>query len=68
MKYTPPHLKTLEEIEQECIPGLVEVLHWEGIEAVRYALFDMTNWHRDYAPCIVAGWLPVGSVLVTTMG
>ena len=51
MKHTPPHLKTLEEIERECIPGLVEVLRWEGIEAVRYALFDMTNWHADYDPC-----------------
>ena len=46
---TPPHLKTLEAIERECLPGLVEVLRWEGIEAVRYALWDMTNWHADYA-------------------
>jgi hypothetical protein len=52
MKDTPRHLKTLEEVERECIPGLVEVLRWEGIEAVRYALFDMTNWHADYDPCI----------------
>ena len=29
----------------------MEVLRWEGIEAVRYALFDMTNWHADYDPC-----------------
>ncbi len=43
MSPTSPHLKTLEEIERECIPGLVEVLRWEGIEGVRYALFDMTN-------------------------
>ncbi len=52
MNPTPPHLKTLEEIERECIPGLVEVLREEGIEAVRYALWDMTNGHRDYDPCI----------------
>jgi hypothetical protein len=51
-EYTPPHLKTLEEIERECIPGLVEVLRQEGLEAVHYALWDMTNWHRDYDPCI----------------
>ncbi len=44
----PPHLKALEEIERECIPGLVEVLREEGIEAVRYALWDMTGWHRNY--------------------
>ena len=45
-------MKTLEEIERECILELVEVLRWEGIEAIRYALWDMTNWHRDYDPCI----------------
>lgn len=35
MNSTPPHLKTLEEIEREGIPGLVEVLREEGIDAVR---------------------------------
>lgn len=49
---TPPHLHTLEEIENNCIPGLVEVLQTEGIEGVRYALWDMTGWHRDYDPCL----------------
>jgi hypothetical protein len=52
MNEPKPHLKTLEEIERECIPGLVEVLRQEGVEAVRYALWDMTNWHRDYDPCV----------------
>ncbi len=52
MKRRPPHLKTLEEIERECIPGLVEVLREEGLEAVRYFLWDMTGWHRDYHPCV----------------
>ncbi len=33
------------------MPGLVGVLHMEGIEGVRYALWDMTGWHRDYDPC-----------------
>lgn len=47
-----PHLRTLEEIERDCVPGLVEVLHTEGIEGVRYALWDMTGWHRDYDPCV----------------
>ena len=50
---TPPHLKTLEEIERETIPGLVEVLREEGIDAVRYVLWDATGWHRDYSP---AAW------------
>lgn len=43
-----PHLKTLEEIERGCVPGLVEVLRTEENEGVRYALWDMTGWHRDY--------------------
>ena len=47
-----PHLKTLEEIERDCIPGLVEVMREEGIEAVRYVMWDMTGWHRDYDPCV----------------
>ncbi len=46
----PPHLKALEEIEREGIPRLVEVLREEGIDAVRYALWDATGWHRDYSP------------------
>ncbi len=49
---TPPHLKTLEEIEHDCIPGLVEVLREEGLEAVRYFLWDLTGWHRDYDPVL----------------
>jgi hypothetical protein len=46
------HLKSLEEIERDCIPGLVEVLRTEGIEGVRYALWEMTDWHAKYDPCI----------------
>ena len=46
-----PHLKTLEEIERDCIPGLVEVLRTEGVEGVRYALWDMTGWHEKHDPC-----------------
>ncbi len=53
MSDTPPHLKTLAEIKRECISGLVEVLRTEGIEGVRYALWDMTGWHRDYDPCVL---------------
>jgi len=44
MKDTPPHLKELEEIEHEGIPGLVEALRQEGLEAVRRTLRDMTGW------------------------
>jgi hypothetical protein len=50
MRDTPPHLKTLEEIEREGIPGLVELLREEGLDTVRYVLWDATGWHRDYSP------------------
>jgi hypothetical protein len=30
--------------------GLVEVLRDEGLDGVRYALWDATGWHRDYSP------------------
>ncbi len=53
MKDTPPHLQALEEIEQAGIPDLLEVLREEGTDAVRYALWDATGWHRDYSP---AAW------------
>ena len=50
MKETPPHLKALEEIERHSLSGLVEVLREEGLDAVRYTLWDATGWHRDYSP------------------
>jgi hypothetical protein len=53
MKDTPPHLQALEEIERAGIPGLLEVLREEGLDSVRYALWDATGWHRDYSP---AAW------------
>ena len=53
MSTPPPHLKALEEIERDAVPGLVGVLEKEGVEAVRYALWDATGWHRDYSP---AAW------------
>ena len=45
----PPHLKTLDDIEKTSIPGLVEVLREEGVDAVRHVLWEMTSWHRDYS-------------------
>ena len=50
MSFTPPHLQTLEEVEKAGIPGLLEVLREEGIDGVRYALWDATGWHHDYSP------------------
>ena len=51
-----PHLKVLEEIERTCVPDLVEVLRTEGVEGVRYALWDLTVWHRDYDLCAWRSW------------
>ena len=28
----------------------MEVLREEGVDAVRYTLWDVTGWHRDYSP------------------
>src|SRR3712207_819783 len=50
MEDTPPHLQVLEEVERDGIPGLLEILCEEGIDGVRYALWDTTGWHRDYSP------------------
>jgi molybdopterin biosynthesis enzyme MoaB len=53
MRDTPQHLKTLEDLEEILktgIPGLMEVLREEGLDAVRYVLWDATGWHRDYSP------------------
>ena len=50
MSPTPLHLEALEEIEQAGIPGLLEVLREEGIDAVKHALRDATGWYRDYSP------------------
>ncbi|MBA2377740.1 MAG: hypothetical protein H0V75_16740 [Rubrobacter sp.] len=52
MSDSKPHLSTLEEIERECIIGLVEVLRTEGVDGVRYVLWDMTGWHERYDPCV----------------
>jgi hypothetical protein len=37
-------------MERECIPGLVEVLRQEGLEAARRTLWDITGWDEDYVP------------------
>ena len=50
MTLTPENLRALEEIEKTGIPGLVEVLGEEGLNAVRYVLWNATGWHRDYSP------------------
>ena len=50
MRSTAQHLRVLEEIERGGVSVLVEVLREEGVEAVRYVLWDTTGWHRDYSP------------------
>ena len=47
---TPPHPKALEETEREGIPGPVEMPREEGLDGMRYALWDATGWHRDCSP------------------
>jgi hypothetical protein len=42
MKPAPSHLKAMEK--KISISGLVEVLREEGIDAVRYALWDATSY------------------------
>lgn len=46
MRPTPPHLQALEKIEEAGIPGLLEVLSEEGIDGVRYALWNASGGHR----------------------
>jgi hypothetical protein len=50
MSFPPPHLQALDEIERPSIPGLVEVLREEGLDAVRHVLWDATGRGRDYSP------------------
>jgi hypothetical protein len=52
MSDAKPHLRTLEETEREGIPGPVEVLREEGLEAVRHVLWDATGWHHNYDPVL----------------
>src|SRR5829696_8121159 len=56
MKDAAPHLRTLEELERTSIPGLVEVLREEGIDAVRYAVWGATGWHRGYSSPALRRW------------
>ena len=44
MSESKPHLKALGEIEETGVPGLVEVLREEGIDAVRDVLWDATGY------------------------
>ena len=50
MNPTITPLKTLEEIERTGIPGFVEVLREESLDAARYVLWDATSRQRDTAP------------------
>ena len=41
------HLKTPEEIERTCVPGLVEVLRAEGIEGLLEDVFFVAGRSRS---------------------
>jgi hypothetical protein len=68
MTEQPTHLKALEEIERESIPGLVEVLREEGLDAVRHVLWDAIGWHRDYShqACLFGDRTPHITTLLAT--
>ncbi len=48
-KARAPQFQALKEIEQAGIPGFVGVLREEGIDGVRYALWNATGRRRDYS-------------------
>jgi hypothetical protein len=49
MSPTPRHLKTLREIERNSLSGLEELLHKEGLDAVRCVLWDVVGWQDDFS-------------------
>jgi hypothetical protein len=53
--HTPEHLEVLEEIERHGLPGLVKMLREEGLEEVRFVLWDLAGWHKDYALALGSG-------------
>ncbi len=60
----PTHLKAPEEIvECEGVPGLVDVLREEGMDAARCVSWDTTGWHRGQrlwsGSAAVLGWFEV---------
>ena len=56
MKDLALHLRTLEDLEWTSIPGLVEVLREEKIDAVRYAVWGVIGWHRGYSSPALRRW------------
>jgi len=49
MSPTPKHLKALRQIEENSLTGLVELLHNEGLDAVRCVLWDIISWQCDFS-------------------
>jgi hypothetical protein len=45
----PEHFEVLEEIERNGLPGLVKMLCEEGLEEVRFVLWDLAGWREGYA-------------------
>ena len=52
---TPEHLEALEEIERNGLPGLVKMLREEGLEEVRFVLWDMAGWHKGLTLALGSG-------------
>ena len=52
---TPEHLEALEEIERNGLPGLVKMLREEGLEEVRFVLWDLAGWHKSLTLALGSG-------------
>ena len=53
--HTPEHFEVLEEIERNGLPGLVKMLCEEGLEEVRFVLWDLAGWHEGYTLALGSG-------------
>jgi hypothetical protein len=49
------HFEVLEEIERNGLPGLVKMLYEEGLEEVRFVLWDLAGWHEGYPLALGSG-------------
>jgi hypothetical protein len=53
--HTPKQFEVLEEIERNGLPGLVKMLCEEGLEEVRFVLWDLAGWHEGYPLALGSG-------------
>ena len=46
--HTPEHFEVLEEIQRNELPGFVKMLFEEGLEEVRFVLWNLAGWHEGH--------------------